>query len=308
MTTHESSDEQVLTFCAHLSAERRFSTNTVQAYKSDLDQLSHILDTPSSWINVTTKQMEQYFDELSRLGYLPATKSRKLAAARSFFRFLTEEGVIEANPAEAIKGGRGIQALPHVLSEHAVVDLLRAAADQNGPVGTRDSCMLELTYAAGLRVSEVVGPNGIQMGALSLDEGWVRVVGKGSKERISPLYAGIVQRLAAYIADARSHFINSRGARGYAPSALFLNTRGQALTRQGYWLILKRSAARSGIAQAISPHTLRHSFATHLLNGGASLRHVQELLGHVSIATTQIYTHVGSRQIQLAYEKAHPRA
>ncbi len=214
------------------------------------------------------------------------------------------EKLIANDPTLRVENPKLGRPLPDTLTETDVEKLL-AAPNIETPLGLRDRTMLEVLYACGLRVSELTE---LRLGQLNLRQGVIRIVGKGSKERISPLHAGIVQRLAAYIADARSHFINSRGARGYAPSALFLNTRGQALTRQGYWLILKRSAARSGIAQAISPHTLRHSFATHLLNGGASLRHVQELLGHVSIATTQIYTHVGSRQIQLAYEKAHPRA
>jgi integrase/recombinase XerD len=168
--------------------------------------------------------------------------------------------------------------------------------------------MIELTYAAGLRVSEVVGPTGVELGGLGLDDGWVRVMGKGSKERMVPLYPGIVARLKHYVREARPQ-LAGRGDRRRRPSpAVFLNARGKPLTRQGYWLVLKRCAAVAGIETRLSPHTLRHSFATHLLRGGAPLRHVQELLGHASIATTQIYTHLTDDQVRKVFEGAHPRA
>jgi integrase/recombinase XerD len=168
--------------------------------------------------------------------------------------------------------------------------------------------MLELTYAAGLRVSEVVGPNGIELASLNLDDDWVRVLGKGSKERVVPLYPAITERLRYFIREARPVLAARGDSRRAAPRAVFLNAQGRPLTRQGFWLALQRAVAVSGVTMKVTPHTLRHSFATHLLRGGASLRHVQELLGHASIATTQIYTHLTDDQVRRVFDHAHPRA
>jgi integrase/recombinase XerD len=189
-----------------------------------------------------------------------------------------------------------------------VVAFLQTTNATPAPAGLRDRAMLELAYAAGLRVSEVVGDFGITEADLDLERGWIRCMGKGAKERQVPIYPGMVEVLQRYIKDARPALRARAGShRTVSSTALFLNNRGLPLTRQGFWLILKRYAARAGIAK-VSPHTLRHTFATHLLKGGASLRHVQVMLGHASIATTQIYTHLSDDYVRQVFDDAHPRA
>ena len=310
VTAQPSADAQVATFLNHLRAERALSANTVAAYRGDLEQLVGSVRGRGrnvDWSRVGQRKLEDYSLHLRRMAYSDSTIARKVAAVRSLFQFLSEEGVIDANPAERLRTRRPGRPLPNVLSEEEVVALLTTAAARPGPEGTRDRAMLELTYAAGLRVSEVVGPSGVEVGGLGLDDGWVRVMGKGSKERLVPLYPAIVDRLRRYLVDARP--LLARHNRGrQAQAALFLNAQGRPLTRQGYWLILKRCAAAAGIWTRLTPHTLRHSFATHLLRGGASLRHVQELLGHASISTTQVYTHLSDDHVRQAFESAHPRA
>lgn len=307
-------DQLLDAFLSHLRAERGLSPNTVTAYRADLAQLVEAVRDgqpragPIDWSRVTPRALEEYAARLREAGYAASTTARKLAAIRSFFRFLAEEAVVARTPAEQLRAPRPGRPLPNVLSEDEVLALLDAAEAKPGPESARDRAMLELTYAAGLRVSEVVGPVGLDLAALSLDQGWVRVLGKGSKERLVPLYPGIVERLRDYLREARPLLVaRGRSARGRS-TALFPNARGRPLTRQGYWLILKRCAARTGVHTKLSPHTLRHSFATHLLRGGAPLRHVQELLGHASISTTQVYTHLTDTQVREAFAKAHPRA
>ena len=300
-------DQLIDAFVSHLRAERGLSPNTIAAYRTDLAQLARFFHGQNDWSRVAPRDLDRYASWLRERGYAPSSVARKLAAIRSFFRFLVEEAVVETTPAEHLRPRRVGRPLPHVLGEEEVVALLEAAEAGPGPEGTRDRAMLELMYAAGLRVSEVVGPQGLDLAGLSLDGGWVRVLGKGAKERLVPLYPGIVERLRAYLRDARP-VLAARAKRERGGAALFPNARGRPMTRQGFWLVLKRCAARAGIETHLSPHTLRHSFATHLLRGGAPLRHVQELLGHASIATTQIYTHLSDTQVREAYAGAHPRA
>ena len=303
-------DQQVEAFLSHLRAERGFSANTVAAYRSDLLQLRRALDADGDvrWEDARQRDVEDARLALGEAGYSGASMARKLAAVRSFFRFLHEEGAVDENPAERLQARKPSRLLPNVLAEREVAALLRAASERPGAEGVRDRVMLELTYAAGLRVSEVVGPQGLDLSAISLDDGWARVRGKGGKERLAPVYPGIVRQLARYVAGARAELLARSKRRGPVATALFLNANGRPMTRQGYWLILKQAGARAGVERKLTPHTLRHSFATHLLNGGASLRHVQELLGHANIATTQVYTHLTGRQVREAFEHAHPRA
>ena len=310
-----SPDTQVDAFLSHLRAERGLSANTIAAYRGDLDQLAGLMASGQhavAWDHVDRQAMEGYSLMLRERGYTEATIARKLASTRSFFRFLSEEALIDANPSEAVRPRRRAQLLPNVLSVEEVLALLNAAdaglaSRSRGPEQDRDRAMLELTYAAGLRVSEVVGPDGLNTSRLDLDGGWVRVMGKGSKERVVPLYAGIAERLRRYLAEARPALAaRARGAERTG-GEVFLSARGRPLTRQGFWKILRRHAAAAGISSRLTPHTLRHTFATHLLQGGASLRHVQELLGHANISTTQVYTHVTDNQVRQAYEQAHPR-
>ena len=303
-------DQLIDAFLSHLRAERALSPNTVAAYRADLDQLAGMLASsprPIDWVRVTPRDLDSYSSRLRDLGYAESTIGRKIAAVRSFFRFLIEETVVETTPAEHLRPRRSGRPVPHVLSEAEVVALLESA-DGPAPASARDRAMLELTYAAGLRVSEVVGPQGLDVGGVSLDSGWVRVLGKGSKERLVPLYPGIVERLRAYLRDARPQLVARARRSRTRSAALFPNARGAPMTRQGFWLVLRRCAARAGLGSRLSPHTLRHSFATHLLRGGAPLRHVQELLGHASIATTQVYTHLDDAQVREAFTRAHPRA
>lgn len=310
-TAMQATDQQIEAFLSHLRAERGLSVNTIAAYRSDLAQLQEALvgsGRDVRWAEITQRDMEDARLGLGDQGYAGTSLARKVAAARSFFRFLLEEGVIDANPAERLKAPRPSRTLPDVLSERDVVRLLQAASERPGPEGVRDRVMLELTYAAGLRVSEVVGPQGLGLSALSLDDGWIRVFGKGSKERLAPVYPGIVRQISAYVRDVRPQLLAHAKRRGPVATALFLNSNGYPMTRQGFWFVLKKAGARAGISKKLTPHTLRHSFATHLLHGGAPLRHVQELLGHASIATTQVYTHLTDHQVREAFEHAHPRA
>jgi integrase/recombinase XerD len=303
-------DAQVAAFLSHLRSERGLAPNTVSAYRSDLAQLAGVLWkrlVELNWARVTSRRLEDYTFALVDQGYGRASIARKIATTRSFFQFLAEEDVINRSPADRLRVRRAGRSLPNVLSELDVVAILEASGTGPGPERVRDRAMVELTYAAGLRVSEVVGDSGVELSRLNLDDGWVRVLGKGSKERVVPLYPGIVDRLRSYIREARP-LLGAKAQRRAGPRALFLNARGKPLTRQGYWLVLRQAVAVSGVAGRVTPHTLRHSFATHLLRGGASLRHVQELLGHATIATTQIYTHLTDDQVRQAFESAHPRA
>lgn len=309
MSTAPVMEAQLAEFLRHLQAERGLSPLTIAAYGADLSQFADIAReyaNPAEWNAIDAKALERYALALRERGYADTSTARKVAAVRSFFRFLAEEELIDANPAERMRARRPGRSLPNVLSEDEVVALLTNATVP-GPEGMRDRAMLELTYAAGLRVSEVVGATGVMLSSLHLDEGDVRVMGKGSKERMVPLYPDVAERMRAYIRDARPMLLARSRARR-TTSAVFLNARGRPLTRQGYWLILKRCAARAGLTGKVNPHVLRHSFATHLLRGGASLRHVQELLGHATIATTQIYTHLSDEQVVHAFDSAHPRA
>ncbi len=305
------SDPDVESFLSHLRAERGLSANTVAAYRADLAQLRALLADGASrgyWDKATQRDVEEARLVLAARGYSETSLARKTAAARSFFRFLLEEGMVRENPAERLQSRRSARSLPDVLTVEEIARLLKAAAARPAPEGVRDRVMLELAYAAGLRVSEVVGPQGLSVSALSLDAGWVRVLGKGAKERLAPVYPGIARQLLEYARDVRPLLLARAKRRGPVETALFLNARGGPMTRQGFWLILKKAARQADIRGSLSPHTLRHSFATHLLHGGAPLRHVQELLGHANISTTQVYTHLTDSQVRETFELSHPRA
>jgi integrase/recombinase XerD len=233
-------------------------------------------------------------------GYSPSTRSRKIAALRSFLKFLVEERVLEESPASHIRTPRAGRAVPEVLTPLDVESLLKTAASGPSPEERRDYVMIELMYAAGLRVSELVG---LDISDVNLRGATVRTIGKGSKERVVPLYPVAVEVVESYL-----HSVRPLLAVRAQTDALFLGRRGRRLSRQGFWQRLRRTAVQAGISAHLTPHTLRHSFATHLLQGGASLRHVQELLGHSSISTTQIYTHLTSEHVRTEYDRVHPRA
>jgi len=242
-----------------------------------------------------------YLLYLKERGYVPTTMARKIAAGRSFFNFLVSEGTIKTNPTENLESLSVGKALPKPIPINQVRLLLEQPAKLFTSEARRDRAMLELLYASGMRISELVALN---MGDVNLEgDYFVRCFGKGRKERIIPLYEQVINAIKEYIEKERPKLL-----RGKKDNALFLNARGERLTRQGFWQKLKEYAKTAGLDDKISPHTLRHSFATHMLNGGADLRSVQELLGHANISTTQVYTHLTTEHVRKTYDKSHPRA
>ena len=299
-------DQSVERFLNYLTVERGVSPNTLAAYRNDLGQLAEYLSgrvrddaKGDPWESVDPKTVAGYVLHLHDRGYSDTTRARKVASARSFFSFLLEEGIIKQDPTEDLGSPRVGRSLPDALSIEEVASLLEAAMGDS-PGAARDYAMLELLYASGIRVSELVN---MDVPDMDLERGFVRCLGKGSKERMIPIHPEAAQTLHAYLSQGRPELANGKSGR-----AVFLNRRGERLTRQGFWLILRGLAKRAGVQRKLSPHTLRHSFATHLLRGGAPLRHVQELLGHASITTTQIYTHLTSEHVRTEYDASHPRA
>ena len=297
--------EDVKRFLEYMTVERGVSPNTLVAYRNDLNQLTEYLETSHpednfGWSEVVGEIMTSYLLHLHGRGYSDTTRARKVASAKSLFGYLLDEGVISKDPTENLSSPRIGRSLPEALTVEEVKELLRSVSRGDTPDVKRDQGMLELLYASGLRVTELVS---LDIDDVNLEQGSVRCYGKGAKERVIPIHQNAVDVIKVYLADGRPHISNQKSG----PS-LFLNRRGERLTRQGFWLILKGHAKRAGIEKKITPHTLRHSFATHLLRGGAPLRHVQELLGHASITTTQVYTHLTSEHVRSEYDKAHPRA
>jgi integrase/recombinase XerD len=240
--------------------------------------------------------------ELKERQYAGASVARKVAAVKSFFQFLHAEGAIQRNPTEALESPRVGKTLPKPLSVQQIDELLEQPSKKKTPESLRDQAMLELLYATGLRVTELVS---LDLDSISQDRRSpsVRCIGKGAKERVIPIYDQALRALAAYLNDGRPRLVKNKKER-----ALFVNRRGERLTRQGLWLILKQYAKEASIGAPVTPHTLRHSFATHMLRGGAPLRNVQELLGHANISTTQVYTQISDEHVRRVYERAHPRA
>lgn len=302
--------ESINSFLEHLIVEKGFSRNTLEAYRNDLGQFQEFLQDRvdgsdngiSPWGKVDLNLLNEYVVDLrDRKGYRDTTSARKVAAIKSFFSFLLLNGEIAEDPTESLGSPRVGRTLPKCLAEEEVARLLEQAAQAGTPESCRDATILELLYATGLRVSELVSLN---VPDIDFQESYLRCWGKGSKERIAYLYPKAVTELQSYIETARVTLLGSRKNE----TALFVNHRGERLTRQWVWNILKTCSKKAGIDQDITPHTLRHSFATHLLQNGASLRHVQELLGHSSISTTQVYTHLTNHHLRQEYEKSHPRA
>ena len=294
-------------FVNYLAVEKGFSANTVGAYRNDLDQLNDFIEGMASakgfkaeWLSVDRNLLINYIIDLKDRNYASATVARKVAAVKSFFAFLVAEKKIQNDPTENISSPKVNKSLPKPLSLTEIDVLLAEPAKSSTPEAMRDVAMLELLYASGMRVSELIDLN---VNDINLKAGFVRCLGKGSKERIIPIHDRAVRSVKEYISEARPHLL-----KGKEEQALFLNRRGDRLTRQGFWLILKGHAKAAGIKKVVTPHTLRHSFATHILSGGADLRAVQELLGHANISSTQIYTHLTSEHVRHAYDKAHPRA
>ena len=296
--------ESVNSFLNFLVVEKGYSENTINAYRNDLMTLADFAEKEASspsWPSFNRQNMLSYLLYLKERGYVPTTMARKIAAGRSFFNFLVSEGTIKTNPTENLESLSVGKALPKPIPINQVRLLLEQPAKLTTSEAKRDRAMLELLYASGMRISELVALN---MGDVNLEgDYFVRCFGKGRKERIIPLYEQVINAIKEYIEKERPKLL-----RGKKDNALFLNARGERLTRQGFWQKLKEYAKTAGLDDKISPHTLRHSFATHMLNGGADLRSVQELLGHANISTTQVYTHLTTEHVRKTYDKSHPRA
>ena len=305
-------DRTISSFLQHLLVEKGFSQNTCDAYRNDLSQFSEFLDRNGGgpgtsndtfdWKRVDIDILNQYITHLKdRKGYRNATTARKVASVKSFFGFMAENGIITEDPTESLGTPKVGRSLPKYLTEEEITKLLEVSYKPGTNEGQRDAVIMELLYATGLRVGELVSLN---ISDVNIEESYIRCLGKGSKERIVHLYPKALRELNKYMKNTRQVMLGNRKQE----PALFINHRGERLTRQWVWSILKNYAQAAGIKSSITPHTLRHSFATHLLQNGASLRHVQELLGHSSISTTQVYTHLTSPYVREEYEKSHPRA
>ncbi len=292
--------EYVQQFLDFLTVEKGFSGNTIAAYRNDLSQFCEYLEGRNDGASLERATILDYILHLRTRKYAGSTVARKTAALRSFCHYLAAEGQIREDPTEHLDAPRVGKPLPKAISTAEVDLLLRQTREAETPEAIRDSAMLELLYATGMRVSELVNLN---VEDINLTAGYTRCFGKGSKERVIPINSSAVGAVERYLSQSRSILVRRPDQK-----ALFLNHRGERLTRQGFWLIIKTYARKSGIVSDITPHTLRHSFATHLLNRGADLRSVQELLGHANISTTQIYTHLDSARLRRVYDEAHPRA
>lgn len=290
-------------FTHFLLVEKGLAQNSIVSYERDLKSYINYLKTKekiASLQEVQRVQIVHFLGFLKDQGKSSKTIARHVASVRAFHQFLLREKVTSEDPSVHIETPKLERSLPKVLSMEEVERLLDSPKGQDH-FSLRDKAMLELLYATGIRVSELIGLN---MGDAHLEMGFVRCIGKGNKERIIPIGSTATAAIRKYLAEGRPHFISKK----YREDALFLNHHGQRLTRQGFWKILKRLTKEAGIAKEITPHTLRHSFATHLLENGADLRAVQEMLGHADISTTQIYTHITKMRLKDVYNQFHPRA
>ncbi|RHW41317.1 site-specific tyrosine recombinase XerD [Neobacillus notoginsengisoli] len=296
-------EDHLKDFIHFLMVEKGLSQNTLIAYERDLkNYLRHLKSSNevSAIDEVQRTHILQFLGALKAEGKSARTLARHVASIRSFHQFLLRDRAATHDPTVHIESPQLERTLPKVLSMQEVETLLEAPAKQDH-FGLRDKAMIETLYATGIRVSELIGLN---MDDLHLSMGFLRCIGKGNKERIIPVGRTAAEALELYLAKGRPHFISKK----VREDALFLNHQGKRLTRQGFWKILKKLATEAGIEKELTPHTLRHSFATHLLENGADLRAVQEMLGHSDISTTQIYTHVTKVRLRDVYSKFHPRA
>ncbi len=300
----------------HLRFERNLSTATVKGYEHDLTSLAASLASkidgltkPRSWRSVKREHVLAHLGRLRDEGLAPRSVNRATSAMRGFFKYLVRGERLDSDPMTHIRSAQRGRPLPKVLSEDDVERLLEAVLRPSvvEPRTLRDAAMMELLYASGLRVTELVT---LRLGDVDLQRGFVRVTGKGDKQRLVPLGEAARVAIDRYLNGGRPELLAPFGGktRGEIREALFVTRLGGAMTRQGFWKLLKQRTVEAGLRAALSPHTLRHSFATHLLSHGADLRSVQKMLGHVDIATTQIYTHVDRAAVRRTFERCHPRA
>lgn len=296
-------DKQLQAFIHFLLEDKGLSRNTLDSYERDIAQfLTYVQDETQVFAvnDIKKTDIARYVFHLKQLGRAASTMTRNVVSIRSFFHFLLREQVISQDPTFALETPKLEKKLPHVLSVVEVEKLLDAPSTQTVQ-GKRDKSMLEVLYATGIRVSELIS---LDLGNIHIDLGFIRCVGGNEKERIIPLGKVAATCLTDYIEHVRSILLKG----DMSEQALFLNQQGTRLTRQGFWKIIKKYAREASIEEDITPHTLRHSFATHLLENGADLRSVQEMLGHADISTTQIYTQTTKRSMKEVYERTHPRA
>ena len=288
-------------FQEYLTVEQGVSPRTFEAYARDVTRFAAYAVTRGTPMpaDATPRLLRDYVYHLKDLGLAAASIRRNISAVRTYFRFLLAEGHVTSDPSERLETPRRWRTLPEVLTVKETGRLL-AAPTLDDPLVFRDRALLELAYGAGLRVSEWIS---LGVRDVLLDDGLVRVLGKGSKERLVPIGRSAIGAVAVYQRELRP-----RLEQGHGKGILFLNARGRPLTRMGAWKILRKYVERAGIEKPVSPHTLRHSFATHLLEGGADLRAVQEMLGHADISTTQIYTHIDREYLRTVHRQYHPRA
>ncbi len=288
-------------FLRYLVADAGLAENTVTAYRRDLRDFTNFLRGAGqdSVRTATRQQVIDYLGHLRKLGLKRGTVARKLTAIRQIYKFLLREDLTDTDPTANVDGPRLSKRLPEVLSEEQCMRLLQVP-DVSTPKGLRDAAMITLLYATGLRVSELVN---LDIHALNVEEQLVRVKGKGGKERLVPVAPAALELVSRYMTTARAEFDKHGNT-----SAIFLTRLGRPFTRAGFWKMLKQHAAAAGLPNTVSPHTLRHSFATHLLHGGADLRAIQEMLGHSSLSVTETYTHVSDLHKKQVYDESHPRA
>lgn len=286
-------------FLDFLSVEKGLSSNTIQSYARDLGKLFRFLRKEGiSWMKTDEEGLVRFIHHQSRTGLSPRSMARLISSIKSFYNFLVLDGMVRKNPAVNLSSPKTWLALPKFLTVKEVESLL-GQPDEENIRGVRDKAMLELLYATGLRVSELIA---LRVRNVNLEDGFLLCVGKGGKERIVPIGDSAALAVRKYLEEGRDKFLKE------SSEYLFLSQRGNAFTRQGFWKLLKGYAKKAGLAQKISPHVLRHSFATHLLERGADLRSVQLMLGHSQITTTQVYTHVSRKRLRRVYDKYHPRA
>ena len=288
-------------FNNYLSVERGYSNNTLDAYKNDiLDFLKFLEKIQIKKIkNVSQDNISDYIEILNSKKYKNSTKSRKIASNKSFFKFLRSENYIQSNPVSEFTQPKISNKIPNIISIQEIDSLIEFSKKNNNNFqGYRDSTMIELMYATGMRVSELVNLN---LSNIYSSDSIITTIGKGDKQRNIPVYRKVITNIDLYVNTYRTKYAK------FETDALFITRLGKRMSRQAFWLIIKNIASTSGISKNISPHMIRHSFATHLLQGGASLKNVQDLLGHANIATTQIYTQLSNEYVKNSYNKYHPR-